>query len=100
MERAGVCWVAHLDVESTVKAEGACGLWLVMSLEASVLHQQPSPREGGPPPVPALHIRASATSPCPSLCTGFSARPLGKPQPHPAQCWEEEEWAGGGAAVG
>lgn len=28
---AGVCWVAHLDVESTVKAEGACGLWLVMS---------------------------------------------------------------------
>ena len=28
---AGVCWVAHLDVESTVKAESACGLWLVMS---------------------------------------------------------------------
>ena len=28
---AGVCWVAHLGVESIVKAEGACGLWLVMS---------------------------------------------------------------------
>ena len=28
---AGVCWGAHLGVENTVKAEGDCGLWLVMS---------------------------------------------------------------------
>lgn len=83
-------------------SEGRRRLWALAGyvLGASVLHQQPSPREGGLP-VPPLHpCLCHLTLPLP-MHWFFPLGPWASlQQPHPAQCWEGERMGWGGAAVG